>query len=747
MRVLAPSIRTADLVRWCDDAGVRLEAAQWGEIDKLHDLYLAEVLAIRTHARERLTHLYGAADTGEQQPHELELRTERAAAGVNRDFSVQLASLDDGLIGSLRTAGLLTPAVAQSFAARRQFERMGALFAVAVASGHSPLLADNPDPIQLVLESWPQDSERDTQAIAAWTTRAVAMLLPSAQERWKLRCEDRALFIAAELAQDDPASSLDHNGQVAARLAVRRIKATAQANSAEGDAVRNMRVVLTEDAAGIPPRARADAMSKLMLRLGGGSGAASLERGYAAACEIAAEDAPLLAQIRLAREKWRLERTAWIEGASIDVQQDVARTSARSAELLARMPDERAREVVTAAFKSAANTQEPEAIVEEDAPDAAIEKYSAVRKIGLIAAPPPKHFLRTVARMAHLDEDQERLFIDDAQEQWRELMTAEAQRIERAEESLKKHEPQTWSDPDATSRAIVFAMNEAVYAPLASADALDAELVQTLIARAAAFGSRSEAAAALWRVVRALPADGWRGGSGSPTVRGNNDDFRAYMSGPQACVGVLACDTTLSSIVRGVLVDLIVAHQEELLAAARAVRVARSASIAPLVHALLQQQSDELAGKRAQFAALRDFRQVCDRFEAVQDSIVDAATALLPANDAHMLRYRRAELLIPEIFVGSGSHFASDRIRARAVAQPLFEQGGSALQLELEVMDLALRSAVLAALARDVDAQPTTKALDRLYRSDERLVEQSLRRVDQAVRAERDARVAPIQRR
>ncbi len=743
VRVLAPAIRAHDLVRWCDDAGVALDTAQWIEADTLHDKYLAEVLALRTHARERLNDLFKPFDGDEHPTLDLELRTERAAAAVSRDFFVQLTSLDDAFIASLCAARVLTAEVAQSIVARRQLERVNVLFAVATASGESPLVAGNPDPLQFVFESWPEGAPRDTHAICAWTKRTAELLLPTAQTRWKLRCAERASYIAAELAEDDPAASLDHNAQVSAR----RLKSATQTRTAALDAIRIMRLALSEDAAGIPPQARTDAMHKLMLRLASAATAAALERAYATACEIAATDATLVAQIRLAREKWRLERSEWIAGTNIDEQDDARSTTARFTELLARMPDEQSKEAVNTAFTTPPNSQVAEAVVDDQENDAAIDKYVAIRKIGLISSPPPKHFLRTIARMAHLDEDQERLFIDDVQASWRALMLAETQRIERAEESLSPKAAELWRDPLALSRAIDFAIGEVVTAPLANADALDAELVQTLIARTAAFGGQAEPAATLWRVVRALPADGWRDGAGTTVIRGNNDDFRVYLSGAHANVGVLACETQLSPITRTVLLDLIVAHQNELVEAAHALRAARSGSIGPIFRAIVQQQTDPSAGKRSLFSALRDFQQVCKAFEDLQDSIVEEAAAVLPANDAQMLRYRRAELLSPELFVESGSHFAADRARARALVQSLIDQGATALQVQLELDDLALRADIFAALERDIDAQPTTKTLNRLYRQDERLAEQSLRRLDRAARAARDARNASSQRR
>lgn len=743
VRVLAPAIRAHDLVRWCDDAGVTVDAPQWLEADTLHDKYLAEVLSLRTHARERLNDLFKPFDGDEHPTLDLELRTERAAAAVSRDFFVQLTSLDDALIASLCTASVLTAEVAQSLAARRQLERVNALFALAAASGGSPLVAGNPDPLQLVFESWPENAPRDTHAICAWTMRTADLLLPTAQSRWKLRCAERASFIAAELAQDDPAASLDHNAQVSAR----RLKSATQTRAAALAAIRIMRLVLSEDGAGIPPQARADAMRTLMLRLGSASTAAALERAFTAACEIETSDATLVAQIRLAREKWRLERSEWIEGTNIDEQDDARRTTARFTELLARMPDEQSRAIVSTAFTTAPNTQVAEAAVDDEEDDGAIAKYAAIRKLGLISSPPPKHFLRTIARMALLDEVQERLFIEDARASWRALLLAESQRIERAEESLNPMAEQIRSDPAALSRAIDFAIGEVVTAPLASADALDAELVQTLIARTAAFGGQAEPAATLWRVVRALPADGWRGDAGAPVIRGNNDDFRVYVSGAHASVGMLACEAQFSSITRTVLLDLIVARQNELIESAHALRAARSSSIGPIFRAIVREQTDASAGRRSFFSALRDFRQVCTAFEDLQDSIVEEAAAVLPKSDAHMLRYRRAELLSPELFVESGSHFAADRTRARALVQSLLGEGATALSVQLELDDLALRADVLAALERDIDAQPTTKTLNRLYRQDERLTEQSMRRLDRAARAARDARRASNQRR
>ena len=735
VRVLAASIRTQDLVRWCHDAGVTPTPAQWIEIDAHHDRYLARVLQVRTPARERLTDLFKAGDNDEAIPLDLELRTERSAAGTNHDFSVQIASLDDEFIASLTTTDLINPVIAQSFLQRRRLERLSFLLNLSNTPAAATMLVGSPDPLELIFEAWPEDAPRDSNAIAEWTTRNVDLVLPAAQRRWKLRCEGRTKFIEAESAADDPSTSEDHKTQ----LDKRHTRLSERELAASNEAVRAIQLVLTQDAVGIPTQAREAAMRAFLREVGASKHAAALERAYATASNLAGGEVARVQQIHAAREQWRSERRALIECASPTLHDDSTLVAKKLAELLGRISDEGAKRLVKDAYANPPQVAPVEIPDEQDdQQNPAVEKYRNLRHIGFIASPPPRHFLRTIARLARLDEEQEALFVDDAREQWLTLMTEESQRIERAEEVLKGMASRMMSDPAELSRALELAMKEAVSAPLAHADALDVELAETLLDRANAFGGQPEPAATLWRVVRALPPEGWRDPHHPPIARVTTGDQRVFVSSAPASVGVLACDTTLSTLTRTVLLDLIVEHQQALIAEAQALRLARATSVPPIVRAIVLTQSDPLEGKRATYAALRIFRQADERFQQLQQSIVNKAAAFLPDVDAHMLRYRRAELFVPELFVEGSSLFASDRARARTLAQSLSNGADTALQLLLESDDLALTAAVLASLESDLDAQPSSQVLDRQYRRDEPLVEQSLKRIDRAARAARD---------
>lgn len=734
VRVLAPSIRADDLVRWCEDAGIHPTASQWSAIDALHEKYLDQVLRLRIPARERMTELFQPFDGGTKQTLELELQTERAAGGVNRDFAAQIAALDEEFLQSLGSIDGVTRNDAHSLAARRRVERVTALFRNSNPPGEFAMLRQHPDPIALVFEAWPSDAPRNRITIAEWTTAWANRLSAIAERRWGIRRDARAQFIHAELASTrKPADA--HPTEQADALR-HRINEREMASVAES--LSTTLGLLKTDAPGIPAEAREDALRTLATQVGAVDEVAGLERSYGVAMEIASSQRALLREIETARENWRTERCASIAKCMADPATDGAVAKRRLQELLARIPDQPSKNLVTVAFE--VPEVAPPVEVDPDGADLTIEgnRYRSLLSIGIVAAPPSRHFLRSIAQLAKLNPQQEQLFVEDARAQWRGLYDEENARFEAAETVLKDKDESMLTNETELARTISFVMEECVTRPLAHADRIDATIAQTLADRAAAFGGRLEPALTLWRVARVLPADGWvtdeRRGFASIT----SGHFRAFSDVAPASVSVLAFDGKLSALTHRVLIDLIVQHERALLDRSQEVRNAQRPSIAAIIRALIKQQTDEPAGRRGQFDALWSLRQVNKQFNDLQETIVAEAIALLPHADGRALVYRRTELLYPELFLEGSSLFARDRAQSRRVAPAALDGDGGSLIDRLQQSDLALARTVTDAVSRDIHAQATSQVIDDLYRHNEQLAEQSLRRIDLAVRAVRD---------
>ncbi|MDA0215355.1 MAG: hypothetical protein O2875_08325, partial [Planctomycetota bacterium] len=189
VRVLAPSIRTEDLVRWMNDAGVDCKSIDWSAVNAAHDKYLDQVLADRIIARVRIDQLFRPVDLPsidlqkEISPTE-NLRITKSALGINRDFAVQLAGQDALFLRALADAGGLNHSITGYLLARRNMQRTARLFQI--ASIPNSLTTQFPIPAYMVLAAWPKDVPRSTEEIIAWTTRISPQLSSAADEWWSL---------------------------------------------------------------------------------------------------------------------------------------------------------------------------------------------------------------------------------------------------------------------------------------------------------------------------------------------------------------------------------------------------------------------------------------------------------------------------------------------------------------------------------------------------------------------------------
>ena len=273
-------------------------------------------------------------------------------------------------------------------------------------------------------------------------------------------------------------------------------------------------------------------------------------------------------------------------------------------------------------------------------------------------------------------------------------------------------------------------LRECVNSTNQSAQELDKRIAENLTSQASVLGGHIEPAATLWRVLRRYPT---KDRAVDPNF--GPKGLRCFQSVAPASIAVLAIDRELPIETRQVLIDLIVVHAEELIAAADDTEIARNTAVDRILRALAMQQ-DPAKAKSMFEQAISDFRIVNDRWGNLQQSLVDQAADILPANEAHALRYRRAQLLVPEIFYGGSNPFAQDRSQSVTRAGSLLGTNDRALALTLEMDELALLDSINKRLALDPTAQPSNEELSALYKSDEALAEQSMRRIDRASRAQ-----------
>ena len=730
VRVMAPSIRTEDLVRWMNDAAIDCKSIDWSAVNAAHDKYLDQVLSDRIIARERIDQLFHKVDLQQETTPEENFRINKAALGINRDFSVQLAGQDASFLNALADTRGLNHSITGYLLARRNMQRTARLFQI--ASIPNSLTTQFPIPAYMVFAAWPSDAPRSTEEIIAWTMQISPQLSIPADHWWDATAWSapailQVLVPPRDAAGDPETQKIENEKQIAV------INANTRAAAVEYMCA--VFAVLDQDAPGIPAAARESARMQtfaLMTRIP--------EFAQTLRALTLAEDSQQLSpaireQVKKIRIAWFAAQAAILRKYLEDTSPQVKAAALAYEQLQSLIPKESAyeslREQIQAVYKDAPAAV-TELVIESDqvAFYSSAQEYKNWMGLGLIAAAPSRETLQSISRIANLDAQQEAIFVDDARNEWHKLLEVANNRIAAAQNRVNESGGELVENPEALDKAVKMVLRECVNSTNQSAQELDKRIAENLTSQASVLGGHIEPAATLWRVLRRYPT---KDRAVDPNF--GPKGLRCFQSVAPASIAVLAIDRELPIATRQVLIDLIVVHAEELIAAADDTEIARNTAVDRILRALAMRHDPD-KGKSMFEQAISDFRIVNDRWGNLQQSLVDQAADILPANEAHALRYRRAQLLVPEIFYGGSNPFALDRLQSVTRAGSLLGTNDRALALALEMDELALLDSINKRLALDPTAQPSNEELNALYKSDEALAEQSMRRIDRVSRAQ-----------
>ncbi len=730
VRVLAPSIRTEDLVRWMNDAAIDCKSIDWSAVNAVHDAYLNQILADRIIARERIDQLFHKVDLQQETTPEENLRINKAALGINRDFSIQLAGQDAFFLNALADTRGLNHSITGYLLARRNMQRTARLFQI--ASIPNSLTTQFPIPAYMVFATWPSDAPRSTDEIIAWTMRISPQLSIPADHWWDATAWSAPAILEVlvpprHAAWDPETQKIENEKRIAVINAKTRAKAV--------EYMRAVFAVLDQDALGIPAAARETARMQTLANMTRIPEYAQTLRALTFAEDSQQLSPAIREQVKKIRITWFAAQAAILRKYLEDTSPQVKAAALAYEQLQSLIPKENAyqslRNQIRAVYKDApAAVTEPVIESEKVAFYSSAQEYKNWMGLGLIAAAPSRETLRSISRIANLDAQQEAIFVDDARNEWHKLLEVANNRIAEAQIRVNESGRELIENPGALDKAVKMVLRECVNSTNQSAQKLDKRIAENLTSQASVLGGQIEPAATLWRVLRRYPT---KDRAVDPNF--GQKGLRCFQSIAPASIAVLAIDRDLSIETRQVLIDLIVVHAEELIAAADDTEIARNTAVDRIFRALAMQHDPD-KGKSMFEQAIRDFRIVNDRWGNLQQSLVDQAADILPANDAHALRYRRAQLLVPELFFGGSTPFALDRSLAFTRAGELLGANDRALALTLEMDDLALLDSINKRLALDPTAQPSSEELTALYKSDETLAEQSMRRIDRASRAQ-----------
>lgn len=721
-----------------NDAGVDCKSIDWSAVNAAHDKYLDQVLADRIIARVRIDQLFRPVDLPsidlqkEISPTE-NLRITKSALGINRDFAVQLAGQDALFLRALADAGGLNHSITGYLLARRNMQRTARLFQI--ASIPNSLTTQFPIPAYMVLAAWPKDVPRSTEEIIAWTTRISPQLSSAADEWWSLTSSAVPAILQAGIYPRDAAESLEIQ-KVQSEKKIAQINAKTRA--AAVNYLRAVFAVLDQDAPGIPAVARESARDQTLALMTQIAEIAPTLR----ALKVAEDSEQLSSAIRERVKKIHLD---WFAAQAVilrnyleDHSPQVKAAALAYEKLQSLIPKDSAyeslREQIKIAYKKT-----PEAVAEPVIESEEVSFYSSAQEyknwinIGVISAAPSRESLQALARIAQFNSQQENLFVNDARNEWHQLLE-DANKIIKAGQDRFSLGSNALTNPETLDKLIKAFLKDCVFMTNQHANELDERIAKNLASQAAVLGGRAEPAATIWRVLRTYPARPFAV-VGSFDLSFNLKELRCFQSLAPGSIAVLAMESDLSTATRQVLIDLLVANSNELIANAQATDVARLTAADRILRALAMHQ-DPVRAKTLAANAIRDFQIVNEQWRKLEESLVNQAFAILPANEAHVLRYRRAQLLVPEIFYGGSTPFALDRLQSLTRAGALLGTNDRALGLALEMDDLALLDSINKKLALTPTAQPSNEDLSALYKSDEALAEQSMKRIDRATRAQ-----------
>lgn len=742
-RVLAPSIRTLDLVLWINEGGIEANSIDWRAIDEAHDRYLTRVLSDRIVARDRITQLYSPIDDlVPPDPSERERwNIARASANTSRDFNAILTRHDEVFLNELADARGMNHEISGYLIARRRLDRVADRFTL--AQSQTTATKRFPNPIDVVLAEMLKTPSADPIAVRAFAVRTTERLAPIADNWWENTVKASLLILEGFIppsAQTPPNEAEAERNKLNASASL-IVTVTAQ------EYIRAALELLASEAStptsSLTTRAITRGIDEVLDALARPGAVADLDHAFANARSLSTAPEATRRQVERLQAQWRNEWTEILRAPDSAVTTKITERSVAAAEtmkdrLLALFPAVADKNLILLLpTRELQFEPSPEDSIEEDEGYTGFSKATSWVRAGVIPPLPTRDELRTIARLANLDRAQEDLFIDDARTAWKDFLATQEVEIGEVEAEVGRS-LESVQDPAVAKRLIALVLKSCVDGPTAQARVIDDGIARRLVLLAENFHGKPEPAATIWRIFRALPPPpplSW-GRSSHNEVRG----IGAVTAGSAA---QLAIDRELSPTTREVLVDLLRERAAALISAADSARAARSTFIVDAALALVEGQGDPAR-------ALEKLREVSLALESasapwttLQDEIIDSACDLLDAQECERLRYRRAELRFPELFLLDTADFAVDSLAARREAGEALAANDSALELALRADDLALLTDIKLALAKRPGSQLSNAELMRLALTDESLVEKSKRRIDRAVRARRDLDLRP----
>ncbi len=742
VRVLPPAIRAADLVQWLDEAGVDSTSIDWVAVDAEHDRYLESTLRNRIVARDRITLAHRPIDNGELTPGFESAgsmaRIARASLAANREFWAQLVGEDHAFLNRLGSIVGLDHSISGYLISRRGLQRTSECFRRAGKKAEP--VGRFIDPVTSVLTSWSSSDPRPTTAIIAWTNTVAPPLAQSADRWWiasqtlivsnwqsnirKTSAADKAEFEAegAAIAQE-----VDANTKKTNAIRIEYLRAAMQA--------------LATQPSGLPEApwqsARDEAIKSLTTIKEYGPTDAAF-RSFKLVEEIPDATRAQAAQIE---EAWRATHQQLVLKFADDVEPQVAAAKnamTQLSRLSIKLKGSAAESLLKEKKQAQAAPIQPLYDASEDELFyEGVGTYRNWNRAGMVTPAPSRTMLRTIASLAELDPDHASEFVHDSLDLWRELMARENTRINDVEKKIQEAGSDITKDAEKFHRMLTTVLQECVVLPNQHAAELDRLIGESIADRTEAFGGKTEPATTLWRVLRTYPSIDYTSKYFHATK-----ELKCFAAAGSGSLAVLATDSSLPQGTRDVLIALLMDNADELLARANATGAARSAAVIPLGKSILLHQDDRKQAEAALGRVVKEFAAVNNQWRSLEEHIIGEAAEMLNDNDALQLMHRRASLVELEILTGSETDFARDGERARSLAASLAGADGGELSRALDRDDLALVSAIRTASAADLIGQRSVAELTDLYVANEALSEQSMRRIDRAMRAVRDSAAA-----
>lgn len=754
---LPQEINASDLVRWFDDAGVPRTSVDWAEIDRLHEVHLKQVLRVRTSAARALRDIAPCTyefNDAVKWPRLMPAQS-RAAASVQARLIAESRALEEEFLFSLRSVNGVVPEVPAMLVARRGIERV---HQVARASQTAGFLyaATSADPLTLLAQELRRgaadgNAGPSTTDLCTAFTEIAARSQPAAERWWQavgafsmagaLEYE-RGLIVAERQQQAQSAAEDGQTQQPAAvdadlpPLADTTQKATDRAIERLLDYERTVADALDSQSNRLPASTTAATRDVLV-----DSALQFVRQNVLLAIRVGIEHPKCSASTRAALREIRARvRAACRRAESLASLRSTLDRASLSLSAEVKGNDEVAQAVQFALKHGRAPDPPQPAQTMSDEPEED-HRLSFWCDLGALPHRIDTNRVCAVSTAAGLDMDTCLIIAAAADARYRALEKDVSARVEAGESQAG--EAARGLDEEHPTRAARAAV-QTFFSHLQSVRSLltdtDTALIEDIRLRCALQGLPARPATMLLEALRASCAPSQQ------SIRRRLGDgwFRfhvAFDTLASGCVALLVIDDELPQHTRDLLGAMMAVSWDELLPAMRETSAAREQSLRDIVQLILVHKGNDGPEERAELSAiLRRYRSAEAVWERIEDRIVNEVCTSLPDDaDGRTLRAVRAMRRFPEMFTGNSTPIGRDFENARALADRLPDAAFDALSPQLDALDGEVVAAVRAAMAALPTSAPAKRTIAALVTEQPELRSLSMRRVNAAVRAARDA--------